>query len=130
MWSRSSELGDSYQRPRISWPTSGRRSRIGYPNLRASTGYDYTRTRPSSPITTEEDPDHEPGRTMKEDRADARPVPVPPAVRELIREHAPEREDAPPLERRFSRGRGVWVATIVGEHSAGSGRGVPAHLAP
>src|SRR5690625_7178007 len=121
MWSRSSELGDSYQRPRISWPTSGRRSRIGYPNLRASTGYDYTRTQPSSPITTGEDPDHEPGRTMKEDRADARPVPVPHSVRKLIREVAPETEHAPPLERRITRGRAEWVDMNYGQASVVSG---------
>lgn len=65
---------------------------------------------------------------MKEDRADARPVPVPPSVRKLIREVAPEREDAPPLERRFTRGREEWVAKIVGEASAGSGLMGSAHL--
>src|SRR5690625_7551722 len=104
MWSRSSELGDSYQRPRISWPTSGRRSRIGYPNLRASTGYDYTRTRPYSPITTGEEPDHEQGRTMKEDRADARPVPEPHTVWKMIREIEHESEVDHQHERNFNRG--------------------------
>lgn len=58
---------------------------------------------------------------MKDDASDARPVPVPPAVHDLIRQVAPERGAMPSNERRLTIGGKDWVASLVGEIAVGSG---------
>jgi hypothetical protein len=88
------------------------------------------------------------------DKADARPVPVPPAVHELIRKVAPERAERPApkpverpepepvdpepspatesgpaiVEREFTVDGEEWLARIVGEGAGGTGPGAVAYL--
>jgi hypothetical protein len=62
---------------------------------------------------------------MNDDPTDARPVPVPPAVHDLIRQVAPERGSPPDNERRLEIKGREWLVRVVGELAGGTGaRGV------
>jgi hypothetical protein len=65
---------------------------------------------------------------MNDDAPDARPVPVPPAVHDLIRQVAPERGAAANLERSFTLEGREWVARIAGEGVGGTGARGGAYL--
>lgn len=75
---------------------------------------------------------------MKDDEGapGARPVPVPPAVHDLIRQVAPERTERSaseraelvPLGREFTVDGEVWLARLAGEGVGGTGTGAVAFL--
>lgn len=67
---------------------------------------------------------------MKDDATDARPIPVPPAVHDLIRQVAPERGAAPAQhERNLMVDGKEWSARVVGEVVGGTGARGSAYLA-
>ncbi len=66
---------------------------------------------------------------MSDETPDARPVPVPPAVHELIRQVAPDPVPAASAEgRHFNVDGREWVARIVGEGVGGTGARGSAYL--